>query len=158
MQVTLEVIHSRSFGIQTRKQKRTLCWQRHLLTCATVASSWSSRNAGLTRPRICEPHPTWRKLQEFACHSSESIYWPEKSGNFFFSESYLDIHRSADVVLVQITLNEGRTIDAKRSLYLAIAKGLRDAVGLRMEDVFISLVEVKKENWSFGNGLAQYAV
>ena len=79
-------------------------------------------------------------------------------GNFFFSESYLDIHRSADVVFVQITLNEGRTIDAKRSLYLAIAEGLRDVVGLRMEDVFISLVEVKKENWSFGNGLAQYAV
>jgi phenylpyruvate tautomerase PptA (4-oxalocrotonate tautomerase family) len=25
------------------------------------------------------------------------------------------------------------------------------------EDVFINLVEVKKENWSFGNGIAQYA-
>jgi 4-oxalocrotonate tautomerase len=29
--------------------------------------------------------------------------------------------------------------------------------GLRREDVFVNLVEVEKENWSFGNGLAQYA-
>jgi 4-oxalocrotonate tautomerase len=41
---------------------------------------------------------------------------------------------------------------------LSIADGLHSAVGFRREDVFISLVEVKKENWSYGNGIAQYAV
>ena len=34
---------------------------------------------------------------------------------------------------------------------------LGESPGLRPEDVFVSLVEVAKENWSLGNGLAQYA-
>jgi phenylpyruvate tautomerase PptA (4-oxalocrotonate tautomerase family) len=45
----------------------------------------------------------------------------------------------------------------KQALYKAIADGLSEQLGLRREDVFITLVEVKKENWSFGNGIAQYA-
>lgn len=39
----------------------------------------------------------------------------------------------------------------------SIAERLNKELGVRMEDVFINLVEVKKENWSFGNGIAQYA-
>jgi 4-oxalocrotonate tautomerase len=34
---------------------------------------------------------------------------------------------------------------------------LGQEAGMRPEDVFINLVEVAKENWSFGNGIAQYA-
>ena len=52
---------------------------------------------------------------------------------------------------------EGRTVDQKTALYKAIADGLAKSPGIRPEDVFINLVEVKKENWSFGNGIAQYA-
>jgi len=78
--------------------------------------------------------------------------------DFFFDAEYLGIHRSDDLVIIQITWNEGRTVEQKKALYKAIAEGLHAAVGLRLEDVFINLVEVKKENWSFGNGVAQYAV
>ena len=74
-----------------------------------------------------------------------------------FDGDYLGVHRTDDLVFIQITWNEGRTTDQKRALYKAIADGLHAAVGLRHEDVFIGLVEVKKENWSFGNGIAQYA-
>ncbi len=56
-----------------------------------------------------------------------------------------------------MTLNEGRTVDVKRAFYKAVADGLHERLGHRREDVIISLVEVKKENWSFGNGVAQYA-
>ena len=59
--------------------------------------------------------------------------------------------------MIQITFNAGRSLDQKKALYLAIAQGLHDALGVRLEDVFINLVEVPKENWSFGNGIAQYA-
>ncbi len=45
----------------------------------------------------------------------------------------------------------------KQALYKAIAEGLSTSLKVRPEDVFITLVEVKKENWSFGNGVAQYA-
>ncbi len=48
-------------------------------------------------------------------------------------------------------------MDQKRAFYKAIADGLRERLSLRREDVFISLVEVSKENWSFGNGEAHYA-
>jgi 4-oxalocrotonate tautomerase len=77
--------------------------------------------------------------------------------DFFFDAEYLGIHRSDDLVIIQITWNEGRTVEQKKALYKAIAEGLHAAVGLRLEDVFVNLVEVKKENWSFGNGVAQYA-
>jgi 4-oxalocrotonate tautomerase len=71
--------------------------------------------------------------------------------------SYLGIRRTKDCIFIQLTLNEGRTIDQKRAFYKAVADGLHERLDLRREDVFINLVEVKKENWSFGNGEAQYA-
>ena len=65
--------------------------------------------------------------------------------------------RTKDCVFIQITLSTGRTVEKKRIFYKAIADGLHERLTLRREDVFINLVEVVKENWSFGNGLAQYS-
>src|SRR5262249_51816463 len=70
---------------------------------------------------------------------------------------YLGIERSDDCVLIQITLNAGRTVELKKAFFKAVADGLHERLKLRREDVFINLVEVPKENWSFGNGVAQYA-
>jgi phenylpyruvate tautomerase PptA (4-oxalocrotonate tautomerase family) len=69
---------------------------------------------------------------------------------------YLGIERSENVVIIQITLNLGRTVEQKRALYRAIADNLASSPGLRREDILISLVEVPKENWSFGNGEMSY--
>ena len=77
--------------------------------------------------------------------------------DFVYDPNYLGISRSHEALLIQITLNEGRTTDQKRAFYKAIADGLHAKIDLRREDVFINLVEVKKENWSFGNGEAPYA-
>jgi 4-oxalocrotonate tautomerase len=74
------------------------------------------------------------------------------------NRTYLGIDRSEHALIVQITLNAGRDAALKRAFYAAVAGGLRDRVGIRPEDVFISLVEVTPANWSFGNGLAQYAL
>jgi 4-oxalocrotonate tautomerase len=79
------------------------------------------------------------------------------SPNFVFDLNYLDIRRTEDLAIIQITWNEGRTTEQKKALYKAIADGLAAGVSLRKEDVFISLIEVKRENWSFGAGIAQYA-
>jgi 4-oxalocrotonate tautomerase len=73
-----------------------------------------------------------------------------------FDRDYLGVHRSEDCVFVQITLSSGRTVEMKQRFYKAVADGLHESLKLRREDVFISLVEVSKENWSFGNGVAQY--
>ena len=77
--------------------------------------------------------------------------------NFVFDSNYLGIRRTEDLVMIQITWNEGRTLEQKKALYKAIADGLAGKLGLRREDAFINVVEVKKENWSFGDGVAQYA-
>ena len=70
--------------------------------------------------------------------------------------SYLGITYSPGIVLIQITLSAGRSVERKKAFYQRIADDLHAELGIRKEDVFINLVEVAKENWSFGNGLAQY--
>ena len=74
-----------------------------------------------------------------------------------YDPSYLDIPRTDGIIFIQVTLNEGRTVELKKSFYKTLAERLNQELNVRMEDVFVSLVEVKKENWSFGNGVAQYA-
>jgi len=76
--------------------------------------------------------------------------------NLVVDPDYLGIHRTADAVLIEVILNEGRQVSAKQDFYRAVADGLHERIELRREDVIICLVEVKKENWSFGNGEAQY--
>lgn len=70
--------------------------------------------------------------------------------------SYGGVTRSEDIVIVEITLNMGRTLEVKKALYADIAVRLERA-GVRPDDVIISLIEVTKENWSFGGGRATYA-
>lgn len=78
-------------------------------------------------------------------------------GGLIYDPDYLGIKRSDSVVFVQITLSTGRTVEIKKALYAKIAENLSKSLGLRKEDLFVNLVEVVKENWSFGNGEAQYA-
>jgi 4-oxalocrotonate tautomerase len=85
------------------------------------------------------------------------IIGEHEAADLVIDPTYLGIQRTKDCILIQITLNEGRSVDIKRAFYKAVADGLHERLGLRREDVVINLVEVKKENWSFGNGLAQYA-
>jgi 4-oxalocrotonate tautomerase len=77
--------------------------------------------------------------------------------DFIFSRTYMDIERRDDLVILQITVSNTRTVEQKKALFARIAEKLAQSPGLRREDVFINLVEVVKENWSFGNGIAQYA-
>jgi 4-oxalocrotonate tautomerase len=75
--------------------------------------------------------------------------------NLIYDPTYLDIQRSDDVIFIQITLNTGRTTEMKKLLYARIAELLTENPGVRKQDVLVSLVEVSKENWSFGDGIAQ---
>ncbi len=76
--------------------------------------------------------------------------------NFSYSKSYLGIARSDDLVMIQLTVSNTRTLEKKKALYRAIVDNLAADPGLRPEDILINLVEVLPENWSFGHGVAQY--
>ena len=92
--------------------------------------------------------PPLDRFQVITEHPAESL---------IYDPAYLGIVRGDDVVFVQITLNAGRTVEQKKALYARIVQLLAERPGLRPQDVLINLVEVPRENWSFGNGEAQYA-
>jgi len=72
--------------------------------------------------------------------------------DLIYDPEYLGIQRTNEILFIQITLNAGRTVELKRALYQTIADRLHEQLVVRKEDVFINLVEVTKENWSYGNG------
>jgi phenylpyruvate tautomerase PptA (4-oxalocrotonate tautomerase family) len=80
-----------------------------------------------------------------------------EGGEIVCAEEYLDIVHSGNVLFIQIHCNEGRTVEMKRALYADIVASVTRQVPILPADIVINLVEVKKENWSFGNGIAQYA-
>src|SRR5262245_12262290 len=77
--------------------------------------------------------------------------------DFVYGAHYLDIARSDDLVIIQLTVSNTRSVEQKKALFKRIVERLAANPGVRPEDVFINLVEVAKENWSFGHGVAQYA-
>lgn len=79
------------------------------------------------------------------------------AANFRYGATYLGVDRSDDVVFIQITASNTRSAQQKTALFARIAERLAASPGMRADDVFVSLVEVAKENWSLGRGLAQYA-
>jgi len=85
------------------------------------------------------------------------IITEHEANGLIYDPDYLGIHRSNGIIIIQVTLNEGRTIEMKKAFYKIVAENLHKELGLSKEDIFLYLVEVKKENWSFGNGVAQYA-
>jgi phenylpyruvate tautomerase PptA (4-oxalocrotonate tautomerase family) len=86
-------------------------------------------------------------FQVIAEHSTEGL---------IYDSQYLGVRRSDNVVFVQITLSAGRKPQQKRKLFKRMAEILAASPGLKPSDLVINLVEVVWENWSFGNGEAQY--
>jgi 4-oxalocrotonate tautomerase len=80
------------------------------------------------------------------------------AGGLIYDPTYLGIERTDNIVMVQITLSTGRKLAQKRKLFKRMAEILAEKPGVRPQDLMVSLVEVAWENWSFGNGEAQYTV
>ena len=76
--------------------------------------------------------------------------------SLIYDPQYVGIQRSDRIVFVQITLSFGRKPQQKRKLYKRMAEILAGSPGLPPQDLLINLVETSWENWSFGNGDAQY--
>jgi phenylpyruvate tautomerase PptA (4-oxalocrotonate tautomerase family) len=73
-----------------------------------------------------------------------------------FTPSYLGFSHRAPVIIVQVFMNVGRTVEVKKALYAALADTITAAAPVRREDVIVNLVEVPRENWSFGGGAMSY--
>ena len=109
------------------------------------------------RKAICDG--VYRALRETFTVPDEDrfmVVTEHDDDNFIFSTSYMNIERTADLVIIQLTVSNTRTLDQKKTLFARIAALLSENPGVRPQDVFINLVEVATANWSFGNGVAQY--
>ena len=91
--------------------------------------------------------PEGDRFQIVSSHGDDLIYDP----------AYLGIQRTDGIVIIQVQMAAGRTVEQKKRLYREIAETLAANNGIRPQDVFVNLVEVARENWSFGDGIAQYA-
>ncbi|HXZ11302.1 MAG TPA: tautomerase family protein [Candidatus Sulfotelmatobacter sp.] len=93
--------------------------------------------------------PARDQFQVFSQHSG---------GTLVYNPDYLGIHRDENFLMVQVFLSTGRTVELKQAFYAKLAGLLKEKPGIRPENVMINLVEVRGEDWSFGNGVAQYVV
>ena len=92
--------------------------------------------------------PDGDKFQIITAHDADSLR---------IDPAYLGIDRSANAFIIDIPIPAGRTVELKRQFYATVAERLSAAADVRPQDVLIVLTEVAKENWSSGNGEAQYA-
>ncbi|OSJ34987.1 MULTISPECIES: tautomerase family protein [Bradyrhizobium] len=93
--------------------------------------------------------PVHDKFMIVSTHAPGDLVYPK--------EGYLGIDYTPGIVFIQITWNAGRTTDVKKAFYRKVADDIQEKTGIRKQDVFINLVDVSPENWSFGNGEMQYA-
>jgi 4-oxalocrotonate tautomerase len=75
-----------------------------------------------------------------------------------FDRSYLDLERSDNWVLVEVTLSHGRPVEKKQAFYARLSELLARDLGLRPDDLAVVLVENERQDWSFGRGEASYVV
>ena len=93
--------------------------------------------------------PAHDKFQIITRHATDELVYP--------AEGYLGIDYTPEIVFIQVTWNAGRTVEVKKAFYKAVAEGIHLKAGVRIQDVWISLIDVQREDWSFGNGEMQYA-
>jgi phenylpyruvate tautomerase PptA (4-oxalocrotonate tautomerase family) len=78
-----------------------------------------------------------------------------RPGRLIAEDTGLGITRTEAVVVIQVT-EQGRDESQKKALYAALARALEARVGLRPEDLIVSIVANTSADWSFGLGRAQF--
>ncbi len=93
--------------------------------------------------------PAHDKFQIVTRHAADEIIYPK--------EGYLGIDYTADIIMIQVTWVAGRSTDVKKKFYQQIADEIHRKENVRKQDIWITLVDNAREDWSFGNGEMQYA-
>ena len=75
----------------------------------------------------------------------------------FIDPTFMGMSRTADAMIITVMLGAHRPPAQKKALFATISAQLQEAVGISPDDVFVALVPVPNENFSFGRGVAQLA-
>lgn len=117
----------------------------------------AGKPAGYGRAIADNVYEALRETFNVPAHDFFATISEHDQNDFIYDREYFNIARTDDLVFIQMTVSNTRTVEQKKALYRRIAERVAKEPGLRPQDVFINLVEVAKENWSFGLGEAQYA-
>ncbi len=117
----------------------------------------AGKPAGYGRAIADNVYEALRETFNVPAHDFFATISEHDQNDFIYDREYFNIARTDDLVFIQMTVSNTRTVEQKKALYRRIAERVAKEPGLRPQDVFINLVEVAKENWSFGQGEAQYA-
>jgi phenylpyruvate tautomerase PptA (4-oxalocrotonate tautomerase family) len=82
------------------------------------------------------------------------IIHEHKPGSIKALDTGLGYERTDKIVILQIT-QQGRSTQQKQAMYAAMSHSF-EKIGIPPTDLIISVVENKKEDWSFGMGRAQF--
>jgi 4-oxalocrotonate tautomerase len=129
------------------------------MTMPLVRIDVDASTSSETLSAICDAvYDAMTSTAKVPLHDKFMIVAKHPAGELVFPrEGYLGVKYTPGIVFIQITWNAGRTTDVKKVLYRKVAADIHERTGIRKEDVWINLVEVAPENWSFGNGEMQYA-
>jgi 4-oxalocrotonate tautomerase len=92
--------------------------------------------------------PAHDKFQVINRHAADEIVYPK--------EGYLGLNYTRDLIIIQVTWVGGRSTEVKKNFFRQVANEIHEKGGVRKEDVWINLVDTRREDWSFGNGEMQY--
>jgi phenylpyruvate tautomerase PptA (4-oxalocrotonate tautomerase family) len=76
-------------------------------------------------------------------------------GHIIAEDTGLGFERTERVVVIQI-VQQGRSADQKQAAYAALAERLNAECGVAPADLIVSVTANRREDWSFGNGEAQF--
>jgi len=93
--------------------------------------------------------PLHDKFQVVTRHAADEIIYPK--------DGYLGLSYTGNLILIQITWVAGRSTEVKKKFYKRVVDEIHERAQVRKEDVWISLIDSRREDWSFGNGVMQYA-
>ncbi|MGW1725890.1 tautomerase family protein [Streptomyces sp. NPDC002306] len=75
----------------------------------------------------------------------------------FLDPTFMGMQRGDDAMIITVLLGAHRPLEDKRAVASAINKLVVEALGVSPDDIFVALVPVPNENFSFGRGELQLA-
>lgn len=93
--------------------------------------------------------PLHDRFQIVTRHEADELIYP--------AEGYLGATFSEQTIFIQVIWLGGRSVETKKKFYARVVDEIHKSQNIRKEDIVIVLLENGREDWSFGNGLMQYA-
>ncbi|MEV7321962.1 tautomerase family protein [Streptomyces sp. NPDC093970] len=75
----------------------------------------------------------------------------------YLDPAFMGMRRGDDAMIITLLLGAHRPLENKRAVAAAINRLVVEALGISPDDVFIALIPVPNENFSFGRGELQLA-